>query len=406
VVKCSKCGAFSYPELTQCNMCGASLLPSTPAKMPPAPASPATEGAEQSLGPSPPVGKAAAEIPDGTAVRDPASVSSDPARSPAEAAQGKTPDARPGAVNLDLGFEPQRREGAAAASSARSPRRAPWRQEVSDRVLNFRERRAKLRNEPPQEQNLDFEFERSETKSAYEPDVERFIEFPQDSRRIDAEIGPPAGLEDDALYSDEETREPSDEVFEIPDSPRPRAEDFELEPNSGGRLEIVVEPAESGAPPPASQLGEESFQVASLGPRFLAGLIDGLLLLLSAGLFALIFRFAGGHLRLVPLNLAVLAVIATIFIWSYFGMFTALTASTPGQSWMGMEARNMEGWAPDRRESLLRAFGYLVSLSAFLLGFFWALVDGESLTWHDRISGTFLTPAKQDVPAKGVESKP
>jgi uncharacterized RDD family membrane protein YckC len=263
-----------------------------------------------------------------------------------------------------------------------------------------------LRNEPPPEQNLDFEFERSETKSAYEPDVERFIEFPQDSQRIDAEIGPAAALEDDALYSDRETREPGDEVFEIPGSPRPRAEEFDLEPDSGGRLEIVVEPAESEAPSPASQLEEEAFQVASLGPRFLAGLIDGLLLLLSAGLFAFIFRFAGGHLRLGPLNLAVMAGIATIFIWSYFGMFTALTASTPGQSWMGIEARNMEGWPPDRRESLLRAFGYLVSLSAFLLGFFWALVDGESLTWHDRISGTFLTPAKQDVPAKGVESKP
>ena len=406
MVKCSKCGAFSYPELTQCNMCGASLLPAAPAKMPPPPASPATEGAEQGLGPSPPVGKAAAEIPDETAVRDPASVSLDPALSPAEAAPGKTPDARPVAVNLDLGFEPERREGAAAASSARSPQRTAWRQEVSDRVLSFRERRAKLRNEPPPEQNLDFEFERSETESAYEPDVERFIEFPQDSQRIDAEIGPPAALEDDALYSDGETREPGDEVFEIPDSPRPRAEEFELEPDSSGRLEIVVGPAESEAPSPASQLEEEAFQVASLGPRFLAGLIDGLLLLLSAGLFAFIFRFAGGHLRLGPLNLAVMAGMATIFIWSYFGMFTALTASTPGQSWMGIEARNMEGWPPDRRESLLRAFGYLVSLSAFLLGFFWALVDGESLTWHDRISGTFLTPAKQDVPAKGVESKP
>lgn len=406
MVKCSKCGAFSYPELTQCNMCGASLLPAAPAKMPPAPASPATGGAEQGLGPSPPDGKAAAEIPDETAVRDPASVPLDPALSPAEAAPGKTPDARPVAVNLDLGFEPERRDGAAAASSARSPQRTPWRQEVSDRVLSFRERRAKLRNEPPPEQNLDFEFERSETKSAYEPDVERFIEFPQDSQRIDAEIGPAAALEDDALYSDRETREPGDEVFEIPGSPRPRAEEFDLEPDSGGRLEIVVEPAESEAPSPASQLEEEAFQVASLGPRFLAGLIDGLLLLLSAGLFAFIFRFAGGHLRLGPLNLAVMAGIATIFIWSYFGMFTALTASTPGQSWMGIEARNMEGWPPDRRESLLRAFGYLVSLSAFLLGFFWALVDGESLTWHDRISGTFLTPAKQDVPAKGVESKP
>jgi uncharacterized RDD family membrane protein YckC len=406
VVKCSKCGAFSYPELTQCNMCGASLLPAAPAKIPPAPASPETEGAEQSLGPSPPAGKADAEIPDEIDVTDPASISLDAAPSPAESAPGKTPEARTVAVNLDLGFEPERREGAAAASSARSPQRTPWRQEVSERVLSFRERRAKLRNEPPEEQNLDFEFERSETKSANEPDMERFIEFPQDSRRIDADIGPPAALDHDAIYSDEETREPGEEVFEIPDSPRPRAQDFELEPDSGGRLEIVVESAESGAPSAASQLEEEAFQVAALGPRFLAGLIDGLLLLLSAGLFAFIFRFAGGHLRLVPLNLAVLGVIATIFIWSYFGMFTALTATTPGQSWMGIEARNMEGWPPDRRESLLRAFGYLVSLSAFLLGFFWALVDGESLTWHDRISGTFLTPARQGVPAKGFESKP
>lgn len=387
-------------------MCGASLLPAEPVKVPPAPASPEIEGAEQSLGPSPPAGKADVEIPDEIAVRDPASVSLDAAQSAADAAPGKTPDVRPAAVNLDLGFEPERREGAAAASSARSPQRTPWRQEVSERVLSFRERRAKLRNEPPEEQNLDFEFERSETKSAYEPDMERFIEFPQDSRRVDADIGRPAAFENDAIYADEETREPSEEVFEIPDSPRPRAEDFELEPDSRGRLEIVVESAESGAPSAASQLEEEAFQVAALGPRFLAGMIDGLLLLLSAGLFAFIFRFAGGHLRLVPLNLAVLGVIATIFIWSYFGMFTALTATTPGLSWMGIEARNMAGWPPDRRESLLRAFGYLVSLSAFLLGFFWALVDGESLTWHDRISGTFLTPARQGVPAKGVESKP
>ena len=405
MVKCSKCGAFSYPELTQCNMCGASLLPAAPPKMPSAPASPAAEGAEQGLGTSPTVGNVAAEIPDETAVRDPVSVSLDSARSPAESAQGKTPDAPPAAINLDLGFEPERREGAPAVSSARSPQRTPWRKEVSDRVLSFRQRRAKLRNESPEEQNLDFEFERSETPSALEPDVDRYIEFPQDSRRIDAEIGPPGALEDDALYSGEETREAGDEVFEIPDSPRPRAADFELEPDSGGRLEIVVGPAEPEVPSPASQLEEEAFQVASLGTRFSAGLIDGLLLLLSAGLFALIFRFAGGRLSPVPLNLAVIAVIATTFIWSYFGMFTALTASTPGLSWMGIEARNMEGWPPDRRESFLRAFGYLVSLSAFLLGFFWALVDGESLTWHDRISGTFLTPAKQGVPAKGVESK-
>jgi uncharacterized RDD family membrane protein YckC len=277
---------------------------------------------------------------------------------------------------------------------------------VSDRVLSFRRRRAKLRNESPEDQNLDFEFERSETRASVEPEMERFLEFPQNTGRIDAEIGRPAALEDDALYQDEETREPSEEVFEIPDSPRPRGDDFELEPEPGNRLEIVVEPAESEARATASQLEQEAFQVASMSSRFLAGLIDGLLLLLSGGLFASIFSFAGGHLALVPLNLVVMGVIAFVFVWSYFAMFTALASSTPGQSIVGIEARNMEGWPPDRRESLLRAFGYLVSLSAFMLGFFWALVDSESLTWHDRISGTFLTPVEQNVPATGVESNP
>jgi len=404
VVKCPKCGAFSYPELSQCNMCGASLAP---ARMPPpVPVDPATEVGEQELGPSPAIGEAAPARQDETEVTDPASASLDPARSKAEAAPGQTPGTRPVAVNLDLGFGPERREDAAAAASARTRQAAPWRQEVSDRVLSFRQRRAKLRNEPPEEQNLDFEFERSETKPALEPDGERFLEFPQNSRHIDAEIGRPAALEDDALYSGEATRGESGEVFEIPDSPGPRAQDFKLEPDSDDQVEIVVEPAESEASTTASQLEEETFQVASMGPRFLAGLIDGLLLLLSGGVFAFIFQFVGGHLRLAPLNLAVMAVIASVFVWSYFGMFTALTSSTPGQSFARIEARNMEGWPPDLRESLLRAFGYLVSLSAFMLGFLWALVDGESLTWHDRISGTFLTPVEYDVPAKGVESKP
>jgi len=28
-----------------------------------------------------------------------------------------------------------------------------------------------------------------------------------------------------------------------------------------------------------------------------------------------------------------------------------------------------------------------------MMGFLWALVESEGLTWHDRMSGTFITPA-------------
>jgi uncharacterized RDD family membrane protein YckC len=82
-----------------------------------------------------------------------------------------------------------------------------------------------------------------------------------------------------------------------------------------------------------------------------------------------------------------------------------VTFSTPGQTWMGLEVRNMEGFPPVPRESFLRAFGYLVSLSALMLGFFWAIADSDGLTWHDRISGTFLTPVKEETPAEGEELK-
>ena len=405
MVKCPKCGAFSYPELSQCNMCGATLVPAASAKTPPVPIDSAAQVGETQLGPSPPIDESRPAAPDKTEVAEQGSISSGAAQSMAETALGERPETQSTAVNLDLGFRPERREVAAAATSARSLPQDPWRQEVSDRVLSFRQRRAKLRNESSDDQNLDFEFERSEPNSAVETDVERFLEFPQNAGRIDAEIGGPAALENDALYSDEETREPSDEVFEVTDSSRHRAEHFDIEPRPGNRLEIVVGPAEPETPAADSQLEEEAYQVASMQSRFLAGVIDGLFLLLSGGLFATIFSFAGGRLALAPLNLAVIGVIACMFVWSYFAMFTALASVTPGQSMMGIEARNMDGWPPDRRESLLRAFGYLVSLAAFTLGFFWALVDGESLTWHDRISGTFLTPRRQDVSTKGAASK-
>jgi uncharacterized RDD family membrane protein YckC len=142
-----------------------------------------------------------------------------------------------------------------------------------------------------------------------------------------------------------------------------------------------------------------------MGRRFLAGLVDGVVLLFGGGLFALIFWRAGGHLTPVPPNLAIVAVIAIIFVFAYFGLFTAVTFSTPGLTWMGIEVRNMAGYPPAPPESFLRAFGYLVSIAALMIGFCWALVDSEGLTWHDRISGTFLTPVKLEALGGDAEWK-
>ena len=84
---------------------------------------------------------------------------------------------------------------------------------------------------------------------------------------------------------------------------------------------------------------------------------------------------------------------AVFLVLVYFGAFTAIIASTPGLLWMGIEVRNISGGPPTLRQSFWRAFGCLVSASAMLLGFVWALFDNDSLTWHDRMSETYLAPS-------------
>jgi len=393
-VKCPKCGFVSYPGLAQCKKCGASFVrapgpPSVATKTTPiAQPGPALQLEEKAIGP-PPASRAPAQ-----------------SRATKEPPQDQGPRTMPG--NTELEFVRNLREPLAEKAPppvAEEP--APWRREVSERFQSFRQRRARLRNEPAREESLDFEFEPREASAPPEPGVEEILEFPQNVLTVDAEITPPAALEDDVQHSEADTLENGDEGLEILDSALAQADEFALEPASppGNRLEIVVGPSEVDAPAAASQLELQALPVAPLGRRFLAGLVDGLVLLLGAGLFAFIFWRAGGHLTPVPPNLAIVALIAVIFVWAYFGLFTALTFSTPGLIWMGIEVRNMEGWPPAPRESLLRAFGYLVSISALMIGFLWALVDSEGLTWHDWISGTFLTPVNQEAPGEGVESK-
>ena len=394
MVKCPKCGFFSYPGLVKCQRCGTSLLP--PARSPSTAAS------------TPPITQPGPVSQNGEKATGPPSATVDSARNKASDAppQEKPPEGM--SDNLDLGSPPDTREPPAAEPTpAQVQEPAPWRQEVSERVLNFRQRRARLRNEPPQEETLDFEFERSETKPAMVPEVEKILEFPQNAGSLDADIASHEAPESDGRDSGAETPERGEEGLEILDSAQPGAGEFTVEPTppAENRLEIVVGPSEVDASAAASPPRLEAFPVAPISRRFMAGLVDGLVLLVGGGLFTLIFRSAGGRFTFIPPNLAIVAVIVLILVWSYFGFFTTLTSSTPGQAWMGIEVRNMEGWPPTPPESFLRAFGYLVSLSAFMIGFFWALVDSDSLTWHDRISGTFLTLGKETAPMEGAKAK-
>jgi len=74
----------------------------------------------------------------------------------------------------------------------------------------------------------------------------------------------------------------------------------------------------------------------------------------------------------------------------YFLLFMMTTSQTPGMKIKRLVAVTREGAALDPRSASLRGLGYFISIAPLMLGFIWALVDPEHLTWADKVSGTFL----------------
>ncbi len=261
----------------------------------------------------------------------------------------------------------------------------PWREELSERVENFRRRRARLREGAGLNLNLDFEPGKDGEKGA----------------AVDGGASP--------LLSAEEGLEVTLERPPELDSPILDALPFEgAEPaasrgtaveagglDSAAPVEIVLESLPPPTQAPARHVIGPALAAAPLGRRFVAGVADVMILMLAAALFGVVFWLVGGRLTPRPVNLLVVACVAAFFVLSYFGVFTALTSATPGLIWMGIEVQNLEGGPPTAGEAAWRAFGYLVSIAGLMLGFIWALVDSEGLTWHDRISGTQLAIASR-----------
>ncbi len=68
---------------------------------------------------------------------------------------------------------------------------------------------------------------------------------------------------------------------------------------------------------------------------------------------------------------------------------------SPGQHWMGLRVTAFNGRKPTRVQRARRALaGFLVSFAGAGLGLAWAMVEEETLTFHDLISRTF--PAEKD----------
>jgi len=359
-VKCPKCGFVSYPGLAQCRKCGYVVssavyqsartsaskfrLFNRPDNLPPSLSS-SNEDQFRKL-----------NFPAGTSDINPV----------ARSAGVATPN----------------------ITSSKSARGQTWPKELARRVEVFHNRRAKLRQASDADTNLNFDFsgdgQAGIAPEAARPDradetldliLERGTGQPVDRPAMLDSVWLAASGSRNDLNDDAEWALESRQSAAVVHSP---AQPVEIVLDSGRQEEQpVAATPQIGLPGP-------------LGHRFAAGLLDLFVLLLAFGLFVTVFYESGGRLSRRPLDLTVVALAAAFFVILYFGLFTGLAFATPGQSALALQVRTLEGGVPDAASAIWRAFGYLVSAAALMLGFVWAAFDGDRLAWHDRMSGTCL----------------
>ena len=136
------------------------------------------------------------------------------------------------------------------------------------------------------------------------------------------------------------------------------------------------------------------YPVASMDDRRIAAVIDLFCLLFAYGGFLGLFGSLGGHFTLSKLSVAVCASTFAIVYLQYFALFTIFGGTTPGMMMRGLQVVSFSGDTPAPRQMLLRSAGYLLSAGTFFLGFLWAMWDEDELTWHDRLSRTYLSAAQ------------
>ena len=79
-----------------------------------------------------------------------------------------------------------------------------------------------------------------------------------------------------------------------------------------------------------------------------------------------------------------------LLVGIYLFLFMLSGSQTPGMKLRDLVVVTRDDSTLKLRDSCLRGFGYFISIFPLMLGFLWAIIDPEHLTWTDKVSGTFV----------------
>jgi len=141
-------------------------------------------------------------------------------------------------------------------------------------------------------------------------------------------------------------------------------------------------------PPPSNRPGPMAgWHYAGFWVRFLALLIDGILLGVVTSPFAPQFTATGTHFEVNAGGNAIGTLVGLI----YFVALWAWRGQTVGMMPFNMKVVGVaDGKNIDVMRALLRYVGFIIAAIPLLIGLIWAAFDSRKQGWHDKIAGTVV----------------
>jgi uncharacterized RDD family membrane protein YckC len=290
-----------------------------------------------------------------------------------------------------------------------------WRNEVSSRLESYRARR----HRPVRERSLPLDFERAVNREMTTGSLSTSLAEEEPPLPSDEELSPVgedyaaaavyalpqepvpeaqaiSNLLDDAVESNliEFPRQPLLPVMppsfeELAEAiiDRPRILDVPEEVESSAPLaDINVAPQEEQA---ALEF-ELPLLVASMSRRVVAGLLDAFLVLTGCTVFASIVLKTGVPAPHDKTGVLVAMAVPCLFWAIYEYLFLVYSGTTPGMRLARLRLVTFDGEAVRRRARRARALTLVLSSLSLGLGVIWALLDEDTLCWHDRITRTYV----------------
>lgn len=301
-----------------------------------------------------------------------------------------------------------------------------WRGELSARLSRYRARR---KAPPPRYPSLKLPFESiSPSPRSLADEGSRFPAFESVSSNHALALDTPRGEPVIEPIPADSGQEPvlraaavisppvvqvSAKIIEFPRSawaPPPPPPDQLAEPVSDKPR--ILEVPEIAPPPPAlggitiepAQIQEIEkrpgidfpLRSAPLGRRLIACLLDGLLVAVASALFGFIF-WKIAAVRPPQLQLYSLAGAVLFVFWAvYQYLLIVYSATTPGLRAVGLQLTRFDGTPTTRSLRRWRLLASYLSALSLGMGYAWVFLDEDSLCWHDRITHTFLSPARMN----------